>query len=71
MLRDRLAIRRFGVSHLRACKAAINLLQLYSCCSLGTLASDINRFYVSRAIDRFVAVVNQLVSDTPLFISDV
>jgi hypothetical protein len=34
------------------------------------LASDINRSYVGRAIDRFVAVVNQLVSDTPLSISD-
>jgi hypothetical protein len=30
-----------------------------------------NRCYVGRDIDRFVTVVNQLVSDTPLFISNI
>jgi hypothetical protein len=29
-----------------------------------------NRCYVDCDIDRFVTVVNQVVSDTPLFISD-
>ena len=63
--RDRLTLRILEVSYSYVRKPIINLLKFYSQLSIRIPASDKDNRGVGNAVDRYINVVNPLVSDSP------